>query len=212
MYPYHSNYSQESYTNPGFLEDSYNPYEWNEYYVTENPLRPQYQPQPGIFGPQYVPQGPSQGLPVQQGMYNQPPPNPPYGGMYNQQLPGPSHEGMHNQQPPSSPYGGMHAPPPVGQPYQGPHTPPFHGGPPTAPPPLFVPQLTHVPVTAIHAPSMRRCLYRNTYVWLMNGRRFWFYPTYVGSTSVAGYRWSERRQRWAYFGIDASEIRSFQCF
>ena len=69
-----------------------------------------------------------------------------------------------------------------------------------------------VSTTAIHAPSMRRCLYRNTYVWLMNGRRFWFYPTYVGRTSVAGYRWSERRQRWAYFGIDASEIRSFQCF
>ena len=132
-------------------------------------------------------------------MYTHPPPGPPHGGMHNQPPLGPSHEGMH-------------APPPSGQPHQGPHTPPFHGGPPTAPPPLFVPQLTPVPVTAIHAPSMRRCLYRNTYVWLMNGRRFWFYPTYVGSTSVAGYRWSESRQRWAYFGIDASEIRSFQCF
>ena len=65
MYPYHSYYSQESYTYPGALEDSYNPYELNEYYVTEDPLRPQNQPQQGVFGPpQYNPQGPSQGSPV----------------------------------------------------------------------------------------------------------------------------------------------------
>jgi len=118
--------------------------------------------------------------------------------------------------PPRPPQGGYGPPPPPSGPppygggqYGGPAQ---GGGPPTAPPPAFVPQLSQVSTQAIDAPSMRGCLYRYTYVWLRNRRSFWFYPTYVGRNSVAGYRWRESSQRWSYFGIDADEIRSFQCY
>ena len=175
------------------------------------------------FGPpsggqqQMPPFGPPSG-----GQQQMPPFGPPSGGQ--QQMPpfGPPSGGQQQMPPFGPPSGGQQQMPPFGPPPAGQqHTPPFgpppagqqhHDEAPTAPPPSFVPQLTSVSTTAIDAPSMRRCLYQNTYVWLMNGRSFWFYPTYVGRTSVAGYRWSPSRRRWAYFGIDAREIRSFQCF
>ena len=34
------------------------------------------------------------------------------------------------------------------------------------------------------------CLYQNTYVWLINGSQFWFYPTRVEFGEVSGYRWN----------------------
>ncbi|WP_181444422.1 hypothetical protein [Bacillus sp. 03113] len=87
---------------------------------------------------------------------------------------------------------------------------PGGGGAPTSPPPSYTPQLLESPsLYAVDPGSMRRCLYRFTYVWLRNGRSFWFYPTYIGRTSVAGYRW--RGNRWMYYGTDADRIRSFQC-
>ncbi|WP_420888787.1 transporter [Cohnella candidum] len=80
---------------------------------------------------------------------------------------------------------------------------------PTAPPPQFVPQMSAQPF-AVDPGGIRRCLYRNTYVWLVNGQQFWFFPTFVGPNSVAGYRWFGFR--WSYFGIDLRIIRSFTCF
>ncbi|MGP7818030.1 hypothetical protein [Niallia sp. 01092] len=81
---------------------------------------------------------------------------------------------------------------------------------PTTPPPSYTPQLQQsAGLFAVDPGSMRRCLYRFTYVWLNNGRSFWFYPTFVGRTSVAGYRW--RNFRWVYYGTDTNRIRSFQC-
>ncbi|RSD27272.1 hypothetical protein EJA10_11865 [Mesobacillus subterraneus] len=85
------------------------------------------------------------------------------------------------------------------------------GGPPSSPPPAFVPQEAQASAFAVDPGGIRRCLYRYTYVWLNNGSSFWFYPIFVGRTSVAGWRW-RRRWGWVYFGIDLRQIRSFQCF
>jgi len=80
---------------------------------------------------------------------------------------------------------------------------------PTAPPPSFTP---HQPATAfaIDPGSIRMCLRRNTFVWLNNGESFWFFPTFVGRTSVSGFRWTGRF--WIIFGIDLRRISSFTCF
>ena len=87
------------------------------------------------------------------------------------------------------------------------------GGPPTSPPPTFTPQLQAggaPSVFAVDPGAIRGCLYRYTYIWLQNGQSFWFYPVFVGRTSIAGWRW--RNWRWVYFGTDLRRIRSFQCF
>lgn len=80
---------------------------------------------------------------------------------------------------------------------------------PTSPPPQFVPQMPATPF-AVDPGGIRRCLYRNTYVWQTNGDQFWFFPTFVGRRSVAGFRWFGRF--WSYYGVDLRSIRSFTCF
>lgn len=87
-------------------------------------------------------------------------------------------------------------------------------GPPPGPPPSEIPpaQLQSQPgVYAVDPGGIRGCLYRYTYIRLNNGRSFWFYPTFVGRNSIAGYRWRPRQYRWIYFGIDLDHIRSFSC-
>jgi hypothetical protein len=117
-------------------------------------------------------------------------------------------------QPP--PFGGGQQPgfqpPPFGGGQQ-PGFPPSGGGgqqsgPPSSPPPTFTPQESPS-LFAVDPGAIRGCLFRFTFVWLNNGNSFWFYPTFVGRNSVAGYRW--RRFRWEYFGIDLNRIRSFRC-
>ncbi len=66
-------------------------------------------------------------------------------------------------------------------------------------------------VYAVDPGSMYGCLFRFTRVRLNNGRRFWFYPIFIGRTSVAGYRWRPNRFSWEYFGIDTDRISSFSC-
>ncbi|MFE8697775.1 hypothetical protein ACFYKT_15655 [Cytobacillus sp. FJAT-53684] len=86
-------------------------------------------------------------------------------------------------------------------------------GPPSSPPPTFTPQMqqqSSFSTFAVDPGSIRGCLRRFTFIWLENGRSFWFYPTFVGRTSVAGWRW--RGFRWVYYGTDLNRIRSFQCF
>jgi hypothetical protein len=116
-------------------------------------------------------------------------------------------------QPP--PFGGGQQPgfqpPPFGGGQQG--FPPFgggsqEGGPPSSPPPSYTPQESPS-LYAVDPGAIRGCLYRFTYVWLNNGSSFWFYPTYVGRDSIAGYRW--RGFRWVYYGTDLRRIRSFRC-
>ncbi|WLR55217.1 hypothetical protein LC048_23535 [Mesobacillus subterraneus] len=83
------------------------------------------------------------------------------------------------------------------------------GGPPTSPPPAFVPQ-EQATAFAVDPGGIRRCMFRYTYIWLIDGRSFWFYPVFLGRNSVAGWRWS-RRRGWVYYGMDLRQIRSFQC-
>ncbi|MCR8631567.1 hypothetical protein NV381_10170 [Paenibacillus sp. N5-1-1-5] len=118
-----------------------------------------------------------------------PPPGPP---------PGPSHGQQH---------GPPHGPPHGHGPQHGPHhgPPPGHG--PAFPPPSFEPTIS---AFAVDPRSISRCLFRNTFVWLTNGNRFWFFPTFVGNFSVSGFRWTGRF--WVIFGISLREISSFTCF
>ena len=83
------------------------------------------------------------------------------------------------------------------------------GGPPTSPPPAYVPQ-EQATAFAVDPGGIRRCMFRFTYIWLIDGRSFWFYPVFLGRNSVAGWRWS-RRRGWVYYGMDLRQIRSFQC-
>ncbi|WP_228409575.1 hypothetical protein [Radiobacillus deserti] len=103
-----------------------------------------------------------------------------------------------------SAFGPPSSPPPI-EPGQSPQA-----GPPSEPPPSFVPQQTQqIGTFAVDPGGIRGCLFRFTYVWLDRFQQFWFYPTFVGRTSVAGYRWNGFR--WMYFGIDLNRIDSFTC-
>ncbi|WP_156290340.1 hypothetical protein [Oceanobacillus salinisoli] len=82
-------------------------------------------------------------------------------------------------------------------------------GPPTSPPPSFTPQQPQFQALAVDPGGIRGCLFRFTYIWLRRSA-FWFYPTFVGRRSIAGYRWIG--WRWVYFGIDLDRIESFQCY
>jgi hypothetical protein len=81
---------------------------------------------------------------------------------------------------------------------------------PTAPPPAFIPQQAAATPFAVDPGGIRLCLFRNTFIWLINGEGFWFYPIFVGPRSVAGFRWNGRF--WTIFGIDTRRIISFTCF
>lgn len=107
-------------------------------------------------------------------------------------------------------------PPPGGSPGFPPSGPPFGQGPgpdtgaPTAPPPSFVPAKPFQASTfAVDPGSIRRCLFRFTYIWLRNFQQFWFYPVFIGRTSISGYRWNGFR--WMFFGISLRQIESFTC-
>lgn len=73
-------------------------------------------------------------------------------------------------------------------------------------PPRFIPKN---PTFAVDPGAISGCLYRYTYIWPRNGRPYWFYPTFVGRRSVAGYRWTG--SFWVYAGVDVNQIREFQC-
>jgi len=96
--------------------------------------------------------------------------------------------------------------PPSGQPAG----PPGQMGAPSSPPPGFIPQQPAVSPFAVDPGAIVRCLFRNTYVWLVNGNQFWFYPVFVGRTSVAGFQWNGRF--WMYTGLSLQSIQSFTCF
>ncbi len=83
--------------------------------------------------------------------------------------------------------------------------------PPSGPPPVGV--TPYAPPTGqyrVDRNSLRPCLFRYVYVWLKNGRSFWFYPVYVSRTTAAGYRWNG--YTWQYYGLDLNRIASFQCY
>ena len=82
----------------------------------------------------------------------------------------------------------------------------------SSPPPSFVPAQTQqqqVGTFAVDPGSIRGCLFRYTYVWLNNRQQFWYYPTFVGRTSISGWRWTGFN--WVFFGVDLRQIQSFTC-
>ncbi|MFF2909205.1 collagen-like protein [Paenibacillus sp. NPDC057934] len=81
---------------------------------------------------------------------------------------------------------------------------------PSSPPPGFIPQQPAIAPLAVDPGAIAGCLFRNTYVWLVNRNQFWFFPVFVGRTSVAGFQWNGRF--WVYTGLDLNLIQSFTCF
>lgn len=121
-----------------------------------------------------------------------------------QLIPGFPWAGGPMQQPPS---GFPGSPPPFATPGQGQGP---EAGPPTSPPPSYVPaQTKQAQAFAVDPGSIRRCLFRFTYVWMRGFQEFWFYPIFLGRNSVSGYRWNGFR--WVYFGTSLRQIQSFTC-
>lgn len=58
--------------------------------------------------------------------------------------------------------------------------------------------------------DLRGCINRFTYIWLINGNNFWFYPIFTGRQTVEGFRW--RRNAWVYDRINTNRILFFRCF
>jgi hypothetical protein len=98
---------------------------------------------------------------------------------------------------------------------------------PSMPPPNFIPQAPEIERMPMgEAPAefgvpygrgrqvgpreLRRCINRFTYIWLINGSNFWFYPTYVDRQFLMGFRW--RRNRWEFDRINVNRIIFFRCF
>ena len=75
---------------------------------------------------------------------------------------------------------------------------------PQSPPPRNIPPKPSYPTYIVD------CLYQNTYVWLRNGNRFWFYPTRVEYGEISGYRWNGAF--WQYYGIDPRMIETVSCY
>jgi len=87
--------------------------------------------------------------------------------------------------------------------------------PPTAPPPSFTPQMTTVQQQAFTRSGgvggIRRCFFRNTFVWMTNGISFWFFPMLVFGNQIVGFRWRGTRG-WVFDSINRQNILFFQCY
>ena len=118
---------------------------------------------------------------------------------------------------------GMHRPLPIPipRPHPRPPVPPHHHRPipliigpnidghHLPPPPSIVPLRPAGSPLRIEGGAISGCMHNNTYIWLKNGKAFWFYPTFVGRNSIAGFRFS--RHGWVYLGFDLDRIESFFC-
>jgi len=88
------------------------------------------------------------------------------------------------------------------------HSPTEKGIAPTTPPPSTVPEHQPMPLS-IDPGALRGCLYRDTYIRLVNRSSFWFHPTYIDYVSTTGYKWTGAV--WIPWGTDLDQIISFQC-
>lgn len=97
----------------------------------------------------------------------------------------------------------------------------FPGGgdqlrPPTAPPPSFTPQIFTTTQQQEFSRrggigGIRRCMFRNTFVWMRNGNSFWFFPMLIVGNTIVGFRWRGRRG-WVFDSINRNRILFFQCY
>jgi len=55
--------------------------------------------------------------------------------------------------------------------------------------------------------ALAGCMGRTMYVWLRCGRSFWFYPEYIGRSTLAGYAWTHGR--WTYTGFSIFSVEFF---
>ncbi|MCH7322158.1 hypothetical protein LZ480_09670 [Solibacillus sp. MA9] len=99
-------------------------------------------------------------------------------------------------------------PPPMNQPPMGGNTQMPTGAPPNFTPAM--PMSTSRSGSYTGSSGIRRCIYRNTFIWLRNGNSFWFFPTFVTRNVVLGFRWG--RFGWQYSTINRDSILTFQCF
>ena len=107
---------------------------------------------------------------------------------------------------PPPPPGGGNTPFPGGPPQPGGNTPM-----PMGPPPAFTPQMQLSATQSQQGSSgIRRCIYRNTFIWQRNGDSFWFFPTFVTSNIILGFRWG--RFGWIFSTVNRNSILTFQCF
>ena len=83
---------------------------------------------------------------------------------------------------------------------------------PMGPPPSFTPQMTQLTASQSQQGSsgIRRCIYRNTFIWQRNGNSFWFFPTFVTGNIILGFRWG--RFGWVFSSVNRNSILTFQCF
>ena len=79
---------------------------------------------------------------------------------------------------------------------------------PDAPPPPDIP-LKPISAQRVSGDAMKPCFNRPTYVWMTDGGSFWFYPTYIRSDTLAGWRFTDRG--WAYTGLDTGSVDQFTC-
>lgn len=80
--------------------------------------------------------------------------------------------------------------------------------PPASPPPKPM-SSAQAGTFAVDPGAIRRCMFRFTYIWMRSGNAFWFWPVFVGRTSVSGFRWTGRG--WVYTGISLNSIDMFTC-
>jgi len=111
----------------------------------------------------------------------------------------------HGHRPPPRP---RPEPVPLPIPHANPHHTNFNDCP-QSPPPTAIPAKPTGNLTRIDGRAISSCMHSNTFVWLKNGKSFWFYPTFVGRNSVSGYRFS--RHGWVYLGFDLDRIEAFFC-
>jgi len=109
--------------------------------------------------------------------------------------------------PPRPPHVHPH-PMPVVPPRPGHNFNPHSGSAPRFAPPAYIPQQAPG-LRAVDPGAISRCLYSNTYIWLNNRQDFWFFPTFIGRRSIAGYRWMHRH--WVFMGFSLNMIDSFFC-
>mgnify|MGYP001159189861 CR=1 FL=1 len=138
----------------------------------------------------------------------------------------PPRQGRPGQRPPGMPSPGQGTP---GMPGPGPGQGRPGGQPPSAPP-RFTPELPREEEQQLFSEPSRsggpfagriidfrrrprnfnNCLNRFTYIWMVNGDNFWFYPIDVRRNIIEGFRW--RRNRWEYDRININRVLFHSCF
>lgn len=121
--------------------------------------------------------------------------------------------GQPPQMPPGFPPGGPGPggqPPPTAPPNFSPELPRM-GGQPLTGRPEFPGQFEGAGALFRRRPrDFRGCLNKFTYIWLLNGNNFWFYPISSDRQFVEGFRW--RRRGWVFDRINLNRILFFRCF